>query len=105
MEIKAIQSKINECVEKDPGAFEEEAMIISVDDDDGDEDEGVQGFTRRWNLLILVDEVSELSKYNWEQVFNMDVGEMMTWCCYGRDKAKNNEEQRKQWQRKYERNY
>ena len=39
-DIGTIQSKINECVEKDPGAFEEEAMIISVDDDDGDEDEG-----------------------------------------------------------------
>ncbi len=36
----AIQAKINECIEKDPGAFEEEAMVISVDDDDGDEDEG-----------------------------------------------------------------
>lgn len=36
----AIQAKINECIEKDPGAFEEEAMVISVDDDDGDEDSG-----------------------------------------------------------------
>ena len=39
-DIGAIQAKINECVEKDPGAFEEEAMIISVDEDGGDEDEG-----------------------------------------------------------------
>ena len=39
-DIGTIQSKINECVEKDPGAFEEEAMVISVDEDDGDEDEG-----------------------------------------------------------------
>lgn len=36
----AIQAKINECIEKDPGAFEEEAMIISVDDDEGEEDDG-----------------------------------------------------------------
>jgi tetrahydromethanopterin S-methyltransferase subunit A len=36
-DISSIQAKINECVEKDPGAFEEEAMIISVDDDDADE--------------------------------------------------------------------
>lgn len=36
----AIQSKINECVEKDPGAFEEEAMIISVEDDGDDADDG-----------------------------------------------------------------
>lgn len=36
----AIQAKINECIEKDPGAFEEEAMVISVDDDGGDEDAG-----------------------------------------------------------------
>lgn len=36
----AIQAKINECIEKDPGAFEEEAMVISVDDDGDDEDTG-----------------------------------------------------------------
>ena len=36
----AIQAKINECVEKDPGAFEEEAMVISVEGDDGEEDDG-----------------------------------------------------------------
>ncbi|MCF0225835.1 MAG: tetrahydromethanopterin S-methyltransferase subunit A [Methanobrevibacter sp.] len=36
----AINAKISECVEKDPGAFEEEAMVISVDEDDGEEDDG-----------------------------------------------------------------
>jgi len=36
----AIQAKINECVEKDPGAFEEEAMVISVDEDGDDDDDG-----------------------------------------------------------------
>lgn len=37
-DISSIQSKISDCVEKDPGAFEEEAMTISVDeDDDGEE--------------------------------------------------------------------
>ncbi|MDO5848150.1 MAG: tetrahydromethanopterin S-methyltransferase subunit A [Methanobrevibacter sp.] len=36
----AINAKISECVEKDPGAFEEEAMVISVDDDGDDEDSG-----------------------------------------------------------------
>ena len=39
-DVGAIQSKINDCVEKDPGAFEEEAMVISVEGDDGDDDEG-----------------------------------------------------------------
>lgn len=39
-DVGAIQAKINECVEKDPGAFEEEAMVISVDEDDGDSDDG-----------------------------------------------------------------
>jgi tetrahydromethanopterin S-methyltransferase subunit A len=38
-DIGAIQAKINECVEKDPGAFEEEAMVISVDDGGDDEDD------------------------------------------------------------------
>jgi tetrahydromethanopterin S-methyltransferase subunit A len=36
-DVSAIQAKINECVEKDPGAFEEEAMVISVDEGDADE--------------------------------------------------------------------
>ena len=39
-DVGAIQAKINECVEKDPGAFEEEAMVISVEGDDGEEDDG-----------------------------------------------------------------
>ncbi len=36
----SITSKVKECVEKDPGAFEEEAMIIEVSDDGDDEDSG-----------------------------------------------------------------
>ena len=36
----AIQSKIKKCIEKDPGAFEEEAYMISLDEDEDDEDEG-----------------------------------------------------------------
>ena len=36
----AINSKIKECVEKDPGAFEEEAMVIYVDEDGDDDDDG-----------------------------------------------------------------
>ena len=36
----AIESKIKECVEKDPGAFEEEAYVISLDEGGADEDEG-----------------------------------------------------------------
>lgn len=35
----AIQSKVKECVEKDPGAFEEEAMVIEIEEE-GEEDEG-----------------------------------------------------------------
>ena len=36
----AIQSKVKECVDKDPGAFEEEAMVIEVEEGDGEEEEG-----------------------------------------------------------------
>jgi len=36
----AIEAKVKECIEKDPGAFEEEALVISVDDKDSDEDDG-----------------------------------------------------------------
>lgn len=36
----AIQSKIKECIEKDPGAFEEEAMVVKVEEGEGEEEEG-----------------------------------------------------------------
>lgn len=36
----AIQSKIKECIEKDPGAFEEEAMVIKVEEGGEEEEEG-----------------------------------------------------------------
>ena len=35
-----ITAKVKECIEKDPGAFEEDAMIIEVSEGDDDEDEG-----------------------------------------------------------------
>lgn len=35
-----IQSKIKECIEKDPGAFEEEAMIVKVEEGEEEEEEG-----------------------------------------------------------------
>jgi len=35
----AIQSKVKECMEKDPGAFEEEAMVIEIEEE-GEEEEG-----------------------------------------------------------------
>jgi tetrahydromethanopterin S-methyltransferase subunit A len=36
----AIQSKIKECIDKDPGAFEEEAMVIEVKEEGDEEEEG-----------------------------------------------------------------
>lgn len=35
-----IQSKIKECIEKDPGAFEEEAMVVKVEEGGEEEEEG-----------------------------------------------------------------
>ena len=36
----SIQSKVKECIEKDPGAFEEEAMVIEISEEGGEEEEG-----------------------------------------------------------------
>lgn len=36
----AIQSKVKECIEKDPGAFEEEAMVVKVEEGGEEEEEG-----------------------------------------------------------------
>ena len=44
-DIGAIQSKINECVEKDPGALEEDPIVMEVDEEN--------------ERLIIVDEKDE----------------------------------------------
>ncbi|MDD1774670.1 MAG: tetrahydromethanopterin S-methyltransferase subunit A [Methanobacterium sp.] len=36
----AIQSKVKECISKDPGAFEEEAMVVKVEEGGEEEEEG-----------------------------------------------------------------
>ena len=36
----AIQSKVKECIEKDPGAFEEEALVVKVEEGGDEEEEG-----------------------------------------------------------------
>ena len=36
----AISAKVKECIEKDPGAFEEEAMVVEVEEGGDDEEEG-----------------------------------------------------------------
>ena len=36
----AIEAKVKECIEKDPGAFEEDAFVISLDDAGDEEDDG-----------------------------------------------------------------
>ena len=44
-DIGAIQSKINECVEKDPGALEEDPIVMEVDEEN--------------QKLVIVDEKKE----------------------------------------------
>lgn len=80
---------------------EEESDDETGNGGSNDEDSSVPGFTRRWNLLILVDEVSELTHYNWEQVFSMDAGEFLTFASYGRDKAEYKAEQVRKWSREH----
>jgi tetrahydromethanopterin S-methyltransferase subunit A len=36
----AIEAKVKECIEKDPGAFEEDAYVISLDESGDEEDDG-----------------------------------------------------------------
>jgi tetrahydromethanopterin S-methyltransferase subunit A len=35
-----IESKVKECIEKDPGAFEEDAYVVSIDESGSEEDDG-----------------------------------------------------------------
>ena len=53
-DVGAIQSKINECVEKDPGAFEEEAMVISVDDDGDDVEARIRDINTKIDMVGAV---------------------------------------------------
>ncbi|BDZ70891.1 hypothetical protein GCM10025861_14080 [Methanobacterium petrolearium] len=48
----AIQSQVKECIEKDPGAAEEEAMIIEVHEDEGEEN-GLDGESLEENITSI----------------------------------------------------
>lgn len=51
----AIQSQVNECIEKDPGAAESETMIIKLDEDHGEEvDEGINWLAKAKEVKIAV---------------------------------------------------
>ena len=51
----AIQSKVKECIEKDPGAVDSETMIIELEDDEEEEDIGE---------VMVVDENVESTFFN-----------------------------------------
>ena len=80
------------------------------DEGRGDEDEtedgngadsNLQGFAARWKWLILVDEVSEITKLNWVDTFQLDIGEFLVYASYSRDKANEINRRREEWARRH----
>ena len=74
--------------------------------EDTDDDEGVEReadgvsetFARKWGWLSMVNEVSDITKLTWYQVFEMTVVEFLNICCYSRDKNNWEIAQSKKWQ-------
>lgn len=88
-------------MEDKDGEQEGEGSDEEGESDDGDEPStDASEFVRKWNLLILIDEVSDLTRLTYPQVFELEVGEFFTFACYARDKAEFNKERREEWQRR-----
>ena len=74
--------------EEDEGRDDEEDVGGSVG-----EDEDASSFAGKWHYIILVDQVSEVTRLPWPEVFFMEIGEFLNIVCYLRDKAEHQKRQ------------
>ena len=68
--------------------------------DGSEKDSDGQSFGTKWNLIYLVDIVSEVMKMDWHRVYELNIVEFLTVVCYYNDKAQYEKEQIKLWKQK-----
>ena len=68
--------------------------------DEDSQDAENQTFTVKWNLMHLVDIVSDTMKMDWYKVYDIPIVEFLNTVCYYNDKVKYIEEQNKLWRMK-----
>lgn len=71
------------------------------DSKESDTDETVTPFTQKWSWIIWIDKVSEVTKFNWHQVYDMQIKEFLNTICYVIDKANEENRQIEEWKRKH----
>lgn len=75
---------------------------------DSDEDEGTEGedssvpdaYSRKWGWLAMVSTVSETTRLNWNQVFELTVIEFLNIASFAKDTAEREKQQIEQWKRR-----
>ena len=84
------------------------------DDEMDDEEEGGEGedsdgdsttagfiseYSRQWGWLNMVKEVSDITRYNWDQVWEMNIRAFLGLVCFARDYNKLDMERAQGWQK------
>ena len=74
------------------------------DAEEGDEEpnQGGQtndGFVDRWCWIYHIDQVAEVRRQSWDEIFSLNVVEFLNMLCYIRDKRNWEKKQREEWRR------
>lgn len=64
-------------------------------------DETINPFTQKWSWIIWIDKVSEVTRFNWHQIYDMQIKEFLNIICYVIDKANEENRQIEEWKRKH----
>lgn len=59
------------------------------------------GFASKWNWISWVDRISEVTRLNWYQVYDMQINEFLNIMCYIIDKTAEEKRQIEEWKRKH----
>ena len=61
---------------------------------------GTENFQSKWNLIHLVDIVSDVMKMDWHRVYDLNIVEFINTVCYYNDRTAYLNEQNKLWKQR-----
>lgn len=79
---------------------ERSSKEISITEEDSSGETNSE-FSQKWNWICWIDRVSEVTRLNWHQVYDMQIQEFLNIICYLLDKGKEEKRQIDLWKAKH----
>lgn len=86
--------------EEDAEEGERSSEEVSIKEDDRSVSENSE-FGAKWNWVCWIDRVSEVTRLNWHQVYDMYIQEFLNIICYLIDKGNEEKRQIEEWKRRH----